>query len=374
VGGSAAERCGMPFMRLKEDSNMSHRSGSVYAAVVFALSVAALGCKAKPGDKCQGSTGKCADGTSALVCVNDVLTAVPCHGTKGCMSTSTTIECDNSLATVGDICLTQGDISCAADHKAALECDNGKFKVAGTCKGADGCQLKPGNRIACDSNVAESGDPCHTNGDYACAMDKKFVLKCDDHKFGEIATCRGPKACRVYELKEENRVEFTCDDTMALENDPCDATGEYACSMDKKSIYTCKSNKYVLAKACPGGCSYDEKDHSLSCMEGGGAKMVLAKTMKEGKGAVATPAAAKTPQGGASAATQPVASVAPQPAASASSGKTADTKPAASAPAAAASTTAAKGAAAPSAKGTAAPPAPKGAAAPAAPAAPAKKK
>jgi hypothetical protein len=347
---------------------MSHRYGYVSAAVVLALGFSMLGCKPKPGDKCQGSTGACADQASALVCVNDVLTSVPCRGAKGCASTASTIDCDNSLSNVGDVCLAPGDISCAVDHKSALECDNGKFKVAGTCKGADGCQIKPGNRIACDSNVAESGDPCHTNGDYACAMDKKFVLKCGDHKFAEIATCRGPKACRVYELKEENRVEFTCDDTMAQENDPCDAAGEYACSMDKKSIYTCKDNKYVAFKPCAGGCSYDEKDHSLSCLQGGGAKTVLAKTMKEGKGAASTPAPAKAAAGGASAApgaaasapTQPAAaSITPQPTAAPadSKAKTGDTKPA----------TTAAGAASAHAV-------PKPSAAPAAPAAAAKKK
>jgi hypothetical protein len=337
---------------------MSHRSGVLFSVVVLAVSGALLGCKPKPGDKCKdSSSASCSSPAAALVCVSDVLTSVPCHGAKGCSSTANTVECDNSLSNVGDTCLEQGDISCGVDKKSALECDTGKFKLAATCKGSGGCQVKPGvkgNLISCDNNVADDADPCHTNGDYACSSDKKFILKCDDHKFSGVATCRGPKACRVFELPEEKKVQFSCDDTMALENDPCDQAGEFACSMDQKAIYTCKGNKYVVAKACPGGCSYDEKARSLSCSEAGGAKTVMAKTVREGKAGSGvtggTPSKAAGGGAPALAASAPVAAAASVAPAADSKGKTV----VATAPSAAAGASA-KGAAATPPKGLVAP-------------------
>jgi hypothetical protein len=303
--------------RIEEIPHMPHRSVWFASAVVLALSSLLPGCKPKPGDKCQGSSSRCADKTSALACVNAVLTTVSCRGAKGCTSSANTMDCDNSLANVGEGCVIQGDVSCAADKKAALDCDQNKFRVAETCKGIKGCEVKADNQIACDNDIADVGDACHRNGDFACAVDKKAVLKCADKKFGSITTCRGPKGCRVMELPEEKRIEFSCDDTVAQESDPCEHNGEYACSVDGKSIYTCKSNKYAPAKACPGGCTYDEHEGSLSCLEGGGAKTVLAKaSLRTGKGSAgggappATAGSAVTPPAAA------LASASPKPATS----------------------------------------------------------
>lgn len=310
---------------------MRNRSVWFVSVVVLALSGLLPGCKPKPGDKCQGSSGTCADKTSALACVNAVLTTISCRGAKGCTSSGHSIDCDNSFANVGDGCLTQGDVSCAADKKAAVECDQNKFKVAETCKGIKGCEVKADNQIACDNDIADVADPCHRNGDFACAVDKKAVLKCADKQFGTITTCRGPKGCRVFELPEEKRVEFSCDDTVAQESDPCERSGEYACSVDGKSIYSCKANKYALAKACPGGCTYDEHDSSLSCLESGGAKSVLAKTaLRTGKGSAGAGAA---PPAAAGSAVAPPAAASGKPAASSAASSKVGAKPAPAAPA-----------------------------------------
>jgi hypothetical protein len=175
--------------------------------------------------------------------------------------------CDNSLATLSDGCAEKGDVACAVDKKAALECQDNKFVVGETCKGARGCEVKDGDKIRCDNDVSDADDPCHFVNDYACTPDKGMLLKCLDHKMTKLNSCRGHKGCRVFEIPEEKKIEFVCDDSVAMENDPCDEDNEHACSMDKKAIYVCKSNKFVSLKACPGpqGCSFDDKAEKFSC-------------------------------------------------------------------------------------------------------------
>lgn len=237
-------------------------------AVVLAL--LGPGCKAKPGDKCTGSAPglpACADPSTALVCASGVVTALPCRGPKACAATRAQVECDNSLANVGDNCDQLGDVACAVDKKSALECQNGKFVLAEPCKGARGCIVE-GNEISCDNDVSDVDDPCRTEGDYACTSDKAMVLKCVNKKFTALNACRGKDACRVMVLPEEKKVDFMCDDTVAKEGDPCDTENEGACSMDKTEYLHCRANKFVKDKACPGGCTFDEKGEHFECALG----------------------------------------------------------------------------------------------------------
>jgi hypothetical protein len=298
------------------------RPTTVFALTVLSLICTLVGCKHKPGDKCQGDSATCTDRATALACTDSVLTVVPCRGPKGCAKSGLAVQCDDSKATAGDACLQHGTIACAVDAKAALECKSGKFTVIETCKGSKGCSIKE-NEISCDNNVADLGDPCHRDGDYACAVDKMSAFKCENKKFELVNTCRGKKGCRVMELPEENQVEFSCDDSFSLENDACHTPGDHACSVDRKAILICKASKYVVDKACAGGCSFDESDRSLSCADARGAKSAVTKAdqaTKTGKGGTA----------GAPAATKPAASAAPVVASAAASAKTGATaKPAA---------------------------------------------
>jgi hypothetical protein len=71
----------------------------------------------------------------------------------------------------------------------------------------------------------------------------------------------------VFELPEEKKVEFVCDDAIAQLNDPCDEEGEAACSMDRKAMYHCKSAAFVAMKDCTGpkGCTFDDKGERFEC-------------------------------------------------------------------------------------------------------------
>jgi len=235
------------------------------------LSLCLPGCKAKPGDKCTGNgpgLPSCADPNTAFVCANGVVTALACRGPKACTSTSTQVDCDNSLANLGDSCDQADDVACAVDKKSALTCQNGKFALAEPCKGARGCTVD-GNEISCDNDVSDVDDPCRVEGDYACTSDKTMVLKCVNKKFTQLNACRGKDACRIMVLPEEKKVDFVCDDSLAKEGDPCDTENEGACSMDKTEYLHCQANKFVKDKSCPGGCTFDDKGEQFECAQGG---------------------------------------------------------------------------------------------------------
>ncbi len=248
-----------------DEGILMQRSRIAFFGLMLSLSV--LACKAKPGDKCSGNgpgLPSCAQPSSALACTGGVVTALPCRGPKGCTATSAQVECDNSLANAGDACDEPGDVACALDGKSALECQNGKFTLAEPCKGAHGCRVE-GTEIACDNDVSDPGDPCRTEGDYACTSDKLMVLKCVNKKFVQLNACRGKDACRVMVLPEEKKVDFVCDDSLAKDFDPCDTENEGACTMDKKQYLRCHANHFVWDRDCPGGCSFDDKGEHFEC-------------------------------------------------------------------------------------------------------------
>ena len=234
---------------------------------VFTLGtvLAFASCKPKPGDKCSGAgLPTCSDPSTALVCGKGIVVALPCRGPKACTSSSSQVQCDNSLAVAGDACDQPSDVACAVDYKSALECQNDKFALAETCKGVRACQVD-GDKIACDNDVADLGDPCRDESDYACTTDKLTALKCVAKKFQALNTCRGTHGCRVFELPEEKKTDFVCDDTLAQENDTCDTEGEEACSVDRAELFRCKSSRFTKDHACQGGCSFDEKGETFSC-------------------------------------------------------------------------------------------------------------
>jgi hypothetical protein len=247
--------------------------GSLSLGVMLALG----GCTPKAGDSCTAGAQACMNPTTGLFCGADGKYAVmSCNGDgkgPGCSGSGESFACDNSISAVGDGCSQVGDVACTADHKSALECtkDN-KFIIGETCKGTGGCTIKD-TSITCDNDTSDLGDPCHFLGDYACTSDKGLVLRCDDHKMTPLNTCRGPKQCRVFELPQEKKVQFACDDSLAMEGDPCDTLGEQACSLDKKSIFTCKGNKFTAKQPCsgPNGCTYEEKGDTYTCDNGAAA-------------------------------------------------------------------------------------------------------
>jgi hypothetical protein len=242
--------------------------GFLILPCALGLALALGGCgKKQPGEPCKPGDVACADKATGLFCQGAKYVVMTCSGPLGCApGGSNQVECDNSLAKEGDGCNQPDDVACASDRRSALQCKNGKFALAATCKGPKNCQLKD-NKIFCDNDLSDLGDPCHEDGDFACTTDAKTLMQCKGGKFADINTCRGPKACTVHEHPEENKIGFACDDSIADANDPCDENGEEACSLDKRSLEQCKNGHFVFVRNChgPGGCSYDDRSDKFAC-------------------------------------------------------------------------------------------------------------
>jgi hypothetical protein len=240
-----------------------------FAAALFCVVVvAALGdCKRlAPGGSCT-SNGKiqCADAVSGLLCQKNVIVALPCRGPHGCQGQGATSTCDDDLAIEGDACqqTLNENYSCSTDHSKELVCKDGKFQMASTCRGPKKCSVT-GSTINCDDSLADIGDPCLVEaGDknFGCSTDKKTEVQCDaaTSKFVASNGCRGPKGCWI----EGDLVH--CDSSFAREGDPCHPVDNHACSDDARSELKCSAQmKWTKQRDCKrDGCKV--KGHEIWC-------------------------------------------------------------------------------------------------------------
>jgi hypothetical protein len=263
-------------------------TAALASLAILALLFSTEGCKPKAGASCSAGQVSCAEPKMGLFCGGDgTYHTMTCSGPQGCQQSGAVVNCDNGIAAPGDGCNTPDDAACSMDYKSALLCKSGVFTLAETCHGPGACKVA-GDTITCDNDVSDPGDPCRTPGD------RGSVLRCDDSKMTVLNTCRGPKACSIVNHAAENKVEFVCDDSLAKEGDACDTNGEEACSMDKKSILVCSSNKFGKPKACngPTGCTYDEKFDRYTCDQGAEADTGDAGAAGDGTTPGTTPGAA----------------------------------------------------------------------------------
>ena len=228
------------------------------AAVLAVLAVAALaGCKPKVGAKCK-TDGKeiCNDKATALVCHDGAWTEMACRGSKGCSAAGGDVDCDQSVASPGDLCLDDGKAVCTPDGKSALECKASKWTLNDKCLGPKGCTTDA-QFVHCDNSLANIGDPCGQPDDHACALDNKSMLACKNEKWELQSHCRGQKACRV------DGDDVSCDESLAVLGDPCNSEGGAACSADLKAVLECKGGKMALDENCKKGCEVKPTgDHS----------------------------------------------------------------------------------------------------------------
>ena len=244
----------------------------IFASLAVLTVVAVSGCKAKVGGKCRAGSSSCVKEGGALFCGDDhKYLATGCHGPKACVQEGTTAACDQSVSLTGEHCEDNGNIACSVDKQSQLDCKDHKWVVGASCKGAKGCELK-GDELFCDHTIADKADPCRRDGQIACTPDKNFILKCSGSVMNAIVSCRGPKSCTFEEHPERESIEFNCDDSVALEGDPCEQENLHACSVDKKQIHVCKEHKFTPVKACTGpkGCTLDSVNEKLLCDTGSG--------------------------------------------------------------------------------------------------------
>jgi len=150
-------------------------------------------------------------------------------------------------ARVGGACVAD-EIACAAIGSDKLRCQDGRFVVASTCRGPNGCQ-RVGDAPRCDTDVADDADPCDAVNELACALDGRALYRCDGAKRIVESTCKGPEGCRV----DGNVVK--CDHHLAVVGDACHIDGNYACSTDFTMVLRCKDKRFVRAKQCKEPCA-----------------------------------------------------------------------------------------------------------------------
>jgi hypothetical protein len=224
----------------------------LFGALVF-LMFNCLG-KAVAGGKCtKAGAMVCTDTASALYCTAGAYQSISCRGPKGCTGSATMgYTCDDDLASVGDGCVvsTNENYSCGTDHKSEVVCKDGKFVLNRACKGPGGCAIKA-NLIDCDNTIADMGDPC-TTGTYGCSTDHNTLLRCVSDKFANDNSCRGPKQC-IIKVEGAKKVA-DCDDSVANEGDPCDEPNEPTCATDGKSELKCIGAKFTHSANCKTSC------------------------------------------------------------------------------------------------------------------------
>ncbi len=229
-----------------------------FVALVLVLAVCAMGCKKKVGDTCKADQMACMDRQTALICVGGTFAPMQCRGAAGCTGASDAVLCDNKFGQAGDGCNKEtSDLACASDKRGELRCKDNKLTLASSCRGPKGCYWES-TTLHCDTDIADLGDPCEDENDLACSVDAKSLLKCKKEKYSVENTCKGPKGCKVDNTKTPPAVH--CDDDIADVGDPCATEGDLACAADKKQLLSCHAGKFKLDSQCKKGCSYTEKD------------------------------------------------------------------------------------------------------------------
>ena len=133
------------------------------------------------------------DRQSELVCQDSkMVVAQPCRGPKECTVKSDKIYCDNDFARAGDSCVDAGEISCTEDKLAKLSCKAKKFVAVGSCKGSRQCSWRSSS-LDCDDSIADVNDLCDKSGNHACSTDRNSVLVCVSGKFAVEAGCGGKR-------------------------------------------------------------------------------------------------------------------------------------------------------------------------------------
>jgi hypothetical protein len=246
--------------------------GGVVALVVHLQRVAAAapphGFAVENGD-CYDQKAACSlDKKALLHCETGKMSvAMTCHGPAGCRVDGEDLHCDYTNATPGEPCDIE-DFTCSADGKSQLRCDGAHWSVSNACKGPDGCTMTPrgksGYSLSCDYNVADVGDACMKNDQWACSSDMKANLRCAEGHFALAQACKGPKGCTVTKNRGDDTTTVACDSAIADLGDVCFGEGG-ACSTDGHSMLKCDHGQFARAHACPRGCTVDKDDNELTC-------------------------------------------------------------------------------------------------------------
>jgi hypothetical protein len=231
---------------------------------VCALALAFVACKPKAGASCKLELKEvCIGDKQALACHDGKWEEMSCKGPQGCAKAGSDYACDQTVAEDKDVCNVSDDHLCTADKKSMLECTKQrKWAFVQNCLGTKGCVLEA-KKVTCDNSLANTGDDCTEEDDYACSVDGKTALVCRAKKFIVASNCKGKLGCKVSSDKNASKVE--CDDSIAAVGEPCEKEGHYACAPDEKSIVRCVSKKFVQDDKCKGREKCAVKGEQVGC-------------------------------------------------------------------------------------------------------------
>jgi hypothetical protein len=229
----------------------------VFAVGLVLVLVQCKGLKPSPGAPCV-TNGKfqCSDPSSALLCQSGKYVSMPCRGPAGCTGFGASSRCDDDLALEGDACLQtlNDNYACSVDHTKEFICKTGKFTAIRTCKGPKKCTVS-GDMINCDDSMADVGDVCVVDpGDanFGCSPNKLTEVVCDgpSSKFQAAQSCRGQKGCTI-----ENEMVH-CDTSAARMGEKCRHVDNHACSEDATAELKCSPTfQWLKQRDCKhGGC------------------------------------------------------------------------------------------------------------------------
>jgi hypothetical protein len=210
---------------------------------VFALLLVACK-KPQPGAACKKEgEAVCINDKSAVVCTDGKWENEECRSITGCMQSG----CSNSDHAVGEPCTEEGHSACAGKGKQMVKCAKKHWVLVNACNGQHGC-VSNAFETNCDRGTLEAGESCEGEDTYSCTPDKKDLLVCKGKKMILSGHCRGMHACRQLGDKIE------CNQEIAELGDPCESEGKPACSVDKKSRLTCQKGKMAKDPSCKKGC------------------------------------------------------------------------------------------------------------------------
>ncbi|HYQ02057.1 MAG TPA: hypothetical protein VER96_25460 [Polyangiaceae bacterium] len=164
----------------------------------------------KPGDPCSADdqgAASCSSKDGMLACHGGVYAFVPCRGLRGCENAEGRALCDTSIAELGDACSDENLKACAGDHSQVLICKQHTMQRFYLCRGANGC-ASSGGKLNCDTSIAKLGDACDKKLEgqaFACTPDENEILVCKGGAFVHDETCKSGQKCGAVGLSTKCR-------------------------------------------------------------------------------------------------------------------------------------------------------------------------
>lgn len=128
------------------------------------------------------------------------------------------------------------------------------------CRGPAGCRPEERLDATCDESIAEEGETCLVASDVTCSPDRTRMLRCVEHAWRLGAPCSGELGCVPKATK------VSCDNSISALGDPCLEEDDYACAADHRTALKCSGGRFGVISRChgPKGCSIDRRTETTN--------------------------------------------------------------------------------------------------------------